>query len=103
MRRFIFAPICIAATFATCGAVAETESTTTGNDLRPYERLKPPDPEDEIVCERRRVIGSQIPTRVCKTKRDIRLEEEASKRSMQDINARNSFNLGPRNPVTGDN
>lgn len=102
MTRSMLLPLCVAAMMAASSAVAETESTTEG-DLRPYERFQPPDPEDQIICKRERVTGSQIPTRVCKTKRDIRLEQEASRRSMEDMVRQGGFKRGPVNPVTGDN
>jgi len=102
MTRFIFLALCFAALFATSSAFAEAEPAT-GEDLRPYERFQPPDPEDQIVCKRERVTGSQIPTRVCKTKRDIRLEQEASRRSMEDMARQGGFKRGPVNPITGDN
>jgi hypothetical protein len=82
---------------------AETESAAAESMARPYEEFKPPDPEDQVVCRRERVTGSMIPTRVCKTKRDIRLEKEASQRSMTDMTSQSGVNRGPVNPVTGDN
>lgn len=42
---------------------------------------------DEVICKRERQMGSQIPKRVCKTRRQREAEREASERVYRDIKA----------------
>jgi len=41
--------------------------------------------DSERVCTRERVAGSHIPTRVCRTRAQLRAQEEASQRQLRDM------------------
>jgi len=41
--------------------------------------------DDEVVCRRQRVVGSNIPQQVCRTRGQLRREQEDSERLIQQI------------------
>ena len=51
---------------------------------------KPVDP-DEIICVTERVVGSNIPERICKTRRSMEDERDATQIMMQTMNNKNGL------------
>jgi hypothetical protein len=63
------------------GAEVAMSSTSSPGAMKPGKRAS----DGEIVCERRRVAGSNIPQQVCRTRGQLRKEKEDSDRLIHQI------------------
>lgn len=72
---------------ATASVVAH-DDTPTPLPLGVDQRISTPDPEDQLVCRREVTTGTHFAQRVCRTKRQIREEREASQRELQKVQQR---------------
>ena len=54
--------------------------------------------DNEVVCRKEKLLGTRIGKRVCKTREQLRLEEESARRMMKN---RDQKSHGVTDPITG--
>ena len=82
--------------FGSVDAMDQSSKLQLFNDQSEVNALLTRHDGDREVCEQVKPMGSNIPKTVCKTQRQINLENDQSQHAMQDM-----MNRGRQNPVGG--